>query len=347
MQKTNHRMIQLARESRGLSQTELAEKLQIPQGNLSRMERGDIGVKDSHLKKMSDILGYPEDFFSRTNQICTSDTHYRRAITIDQKTKLRSEAIMNIYKFNIEEMLKSLDVRNNVPTVNDHIDSPAKIAQYLRSYWKVAKGPIDNLTSLVEKNGIIVVPIDFETDKIDGRTIVTDTGHPVIFLNKALSGDRERLTLAHELGHVVMHINRIPTFMRDEESEAFLFASEFLMPFNECQFDLTDKLSMETLANLKRVWKISMQSILYRAQAQELVNKNRCRYLWSIFNAKGWKKKEPIEIPKDKTTLIDKMVKTLIEHLEYSKEDISKLFALSKIETEARYFTPSAKLRVA
>lgn len=347
MNKINHRMIQLARESRGYSQTELAELIDVPQGNLSRMERGDIGIKLEHLEKLCTILNYPIAFFYTNKQIATTDTHYRKALTIDQKTKLKAEALMNIYKFNVEEMLQSLDIENNVPIITDDEISPEKVAKYLRGYWGLAKGSIDNLSDVIEKNGVIIIQIDFETDKIDGRTLVTETGHPIIFINKSASGDRQRFTLAHELGHVVLHINRMSNFVRDEEDEAFAFASEFLMPFSECQYDLNDKISIEKLADLKRIWKISMQAILYRGQKSKLISYNRCRYIWSMINAKGWKKREPIDIPKETPTLIDRMIKVFINDLEYSREDLSKILNLNRNELDERYFSKTTnKLRI-
>jgi Zn-dependent peptidase ImmA (M78 family)/transcriptional regulator with XRE-family HTH domain len=349
MTKINHRMIQLARESRGLTQSELAEKMKIPQGNLSRMERGDyIGFKDEHLDKFSTILNYPKEFFYQTNQIATSDTHYRKAIVLDQRTKLKAEAIMNIYKFHIEEMLTSLDLGNkNIPILREQHDSPQKIAKYLRSYWKVPKGTIDNLTKVIEDNGIIVIQLDFETDKIDGRTIVSDTGHPIIFLNKTASGDRQRTTLAHELGHVILHMSTIPTFGRDEETEAFDFGAEFLMPLAECEYDLSGNLTLERLADLKRVWKIAMQAILYRAQKQELITYNKARYLWSQFTTKGWRKREPIDIPRETPTLFTRMVDVLMTELEYTKKDLAKVFKLNAPEIDDRFFSNKTKLRVA
>lgn len=342
----NHKMIQLARESRGYTQTELAEKLSIPQGNLSRMERGDLGIRDEHLKNLCEQLNYPIDFFNLTNQICTTDTHYRKAITIDQRSKLKAEALMNIWKFNIEEMLKSFDISLNVPSLSELHDSPERVAKYLRSYWKVARGSIDNLFQLIENNGIIIIQLEFDSEKIDGRTIVTETGHPIIFINKNAPADRQRLTLAHELGHVIMHINKLATFAVDEEEEAFRFGIEFLMPISECQYEMTDKLSIEKLADMKRTWKVSMQSILYRAQKQNLVSYNRCRYLWAQFSSKGWRKSEPIEITKESPTLIKRMIKMMSDKLNYSNKDIAKIFALNLKEFEERYLTPPNKLRI-
>lgn len=343
----NHRMIQLARESRGYTQTELADKLGIPQGNLSRMERGDIGIKEEHLNNFASILNYPINFFYQTNQICTTDTHYRKAITIEQKIKLKAEAFMNIAKFNIEAMLKSLDITLNVPSLSEMHDSPEKVAKFLRGYWKIPRGSINNLIEIIERNGIIILQANFETEKIDGRTIVTETGHPIIFINKNAPGDRQRLTIAHELGHVIMHLNKLASFSSDEEEEAFRFAIEFLMPLSECQYEMNDKLSIEKLADLKKIWKVSMQSILYRAQKQSLVPYNRCRYLWSQFSSKGWRKQEPIDIPKEIPTLIPRMIKMFTENLKYTTQELSKMFCLDIKETEERYFVfNQPKLRV-
>lgn len=347
MKKLNHKMIQLARESRGYTQTELAIELGIPQGNLSRMETGDyVGIKEELLGKFSTVLNYPESFFYQTNEISISDTHYRKTVSLDQRTKLQAEAIMNIYKFNVEEMLRSLDLStNNIPFLKDY-ETPEKVAKYLRSYWKIPRGAVDNLTDILEQNGIIVIQVDFGTDKLDGRTIIANTGHPIIFLNSKFSGDRMKLTCAHELGHVLLHINSIPVMARDEEDEAFRFASEFLMPIEEVKYDIDDNLSIEKLIDLKRIWKVSIQSILFRAQKQELVKYNRCRYLWSIISSKGWRKKEPIDVPKETPTLLNRMSNMFINELEFSKAELANLFKLNESELIERYFPQPNKLRV-
>ncbi|MBL0308797.1 MAG: ImmA/IrrE family metallo-endopeptidase [Bacteroidetes bacterium] len=348
MNKVNHKMIQLARESRGYTQTELAELTDIPQSNLSRIERDALNVSPENLKKLCATLSYPEEFFFQQITLATTDTHYRKAIVIEQKTKLKAEALMNIYKANIEEMLKSLELStHNIPVLKEETDSPEKVAQFLRSYWKIPKGAVQNLAQVIEDNGIIIIQLDFDTDKIDGRTIVTDTGHPIIFINKNASGDRQRLTLAHELGHVILHMNSIPSFSRDEEGDAFGFGIEFLMPLSECKYDLEGRLTIEKLADLKRIWKISMQSIVFRAQKQSLITYNSARYLWSQFASRGWRKVEPIEVPKEEATLLNRMANLFITDLEYSKKELAGIFRLNVDEMEERFFTKSKRLKVA
>lgn len=346
--RVNYKMIQLARESRGKTQIELSDLLSIPQSKLSRLESGTLKVKEEDLDNLANALNYPKDFFYQDNQICTTDTHYRKAVTLDQKTKLKAEAIMNIYKFNIEEMLNSLELSNkNIPIINEQFNSPEKIAIYLRSYWNIAKGPIENLAKIVEENGIIIIQMDFETDKIDGRTIITDTGHPIIFINKNSSGDRQRQNIAHELGHVILHLVPIPVLGINEEDEAWGFASEFLMPLAECQYDLTSGLNLGKLADLKRHWKVSMASIVMKANKCGFLSVNQTKYLYQLLNGRGWKKSEPIPIPKENTTLINRMANMFIDNLEYSKEELASLFKLSTEELEDRYFKNNNKLRVA
>jgi len=346
MNKVNYRMVELARESRSLSQTELAEKIGVPQGNLSRMERGEVGIKEEILSKIATELDYPVSFFYQDKRISVSDTHYRRAVIVDQKVKMKAEALMNVYKFNVEEMLKSLDIKVNIPVITDLHESPVKVAMYLRSYWKVPRGPIDDIAKLIEDNGIIIIPMDFGTDKIEGRTLLTSTGHPIIFYNTQSSSDRQRLTICHELGHVLMHVNSAPVFYDDEEESAFAFGQEFLMPYAECQYDLNEKTTIEKLVDLKRYWKVSIQAMVTRMLKTEIISKNRGRYLWSIIVAKKWRVSEPIELAPPVPTLLKRMVVALQQGLHYSVEDLSGIFCLNKKEVEQRYLPTAGRLKV-
>ena len=61
-------------------------------------------------------------------------------------------------------------------------------------------------------------------------SILADSKFPVVFSNKRSLGDRQRFTLAYELGHLVMHLQTNPSFTRDISHEANEFAAEFLMP---------------------------------------------------------------------------------------------------------------------
>ena len=352
MIKINPKMITIARESRGLTQTELASKLEVSVSNISRNE-DSVYINESTLQKLSEVLGYPVSFFSTDFLIQPPNIHYRKRLTLSPKIIRRADALMNIYRSNIEKMLNTIDLdAANLPVIEDHnYGSPKKIAAYLRSYWRVEKGPIKDLVALVEKNGIIVIMFDFDTDKIDGRSMMTESGQPVIFLNKKLPGDRIRLTLAHELGHIIMHLRTVPTFGRDEEAEAFEFASEFLMPESEIRLAITGKLTLEKLADLKRIWRTSMAAILYWSEKLKFVTPNQSRYLWSQFSALGYNKQEPLSVQIDMPTLVTRMVfmftKSKSEDLEAGYVEVANIFNLDIVEFKSLYVSPVFKLRIA
>ncbi len=352
MRTINPKMITIARESRGLSQTELASMLEVSVSNVSRYEDSRL-INDAALEKIALALNYPVSFFSQDFLIQPPNIHYRKRLTLSPKIIRKADALMNIYRSNIEKLLNTIDMdAANLPIIENHkYGSPRKIAAYLRSYWRVEKGPIKDLVALVEKHGIMVILFDFETDKIDGRSMMTESGQPVIFLNKYLPGDRVRLTLAHELGHIIMHLRTIPTFERDEEKEAFEFASEFLMPESEIRLAVTSRLTLEKLADLKRIWKTSMSAILYWSEKLKLITPNQSRYLWSQFSSLGYNKQEPIPIQIDTPTLVARMVllytKSKSEDLEKGYEDVAKVFNLDIDEFKSRYISPVFKLRVA
>jgi len=352
MANINPKMITIARESRGLSQTELASKLGVSVSNVSRYEDSTI-VNDAALESISEALDYPVSFFSQDFLIQPPNIHYRKRLTLSPRIIRKADALMNIYRGNIEKMLNTIDMdAANIPVIeNYNYGAPRKIAAYLRSYWRVEKGPIKDLVSLVEKHGIIVIMFDFETDKIDGRSMMTESGQPVIFLNKNLPGERVRLTLSHELGHIIMHLRTVPTFDRDEEAEAFEFASEFLMPESEMRLSVTSRLTLEKLADLKRIWKTSMAAILYWSEKLKLVTPNQSRYLWSQFSTLGYNKQEPLPIQIDTPTLVARMVvlytKSRNENLEQGYEEVAEIFNLKINEFKSRYISPVFKLRIA
>lgn len=351
--RVNPKMITVARESRGLNQTELAKKLGVSVSNVSRFEDNPF-ENEEVVEKLSKVLNYPVSFFFQDFLIQPPNIHYRKRLTLSPKIIRKADALMNIYRSNIEKMLRTIDLDGaNIPVLHENnYGSPRKIAAYLRNYWKVEKGPIKDLVALVERHGIMIIMFDFETDKIDGRSMMTDAGQPVIFLNKFLPGDRLRLTLAHELAHIIMHLRTIPTFVRDEEAEAFEFASEFLMPESEIKLSLSSKVTLEKLADLKRIWKTSMGAILYWSEKLKCVTPNQSRYLWAQYSANGYKKQEPLPIQIDTPTLVARMVHLYIRNheahnLEEGQEKVAKIFNLNISEFKSMYISPVFKMRVA
>lgn len=296
--KLNPRMITIGRESRGLSQIELAEKLNLSPYKISRLETDFTEFTPNHLKEISTVLKYPESFFYQEGETLPPALALRKRNVVAQKIMLPIEAQVNIYRLNVEKLLKAIGQPEiNLPVLDiEKLGSPAEAARKLRKLWKIEKGAINNLTQVLEDNGLFLINFDFNTERVDGMSILADGKFPVVFSNKRSLGDRQRFTLAYELGHLVMHLQTNPSFTRDISHEANEFAAEFLMPEKDIKGDFKDGVNLNVLADLKRKWKLSMQALLYRANDIGVITDNQKRYLINQFNSMNIRRREPAEL---------------------------------------------------
>jgi len=331
----NPNMLILARQSRGYTQQQLANLIDIDQGNLSKMEQGLLNIPPKLISKVTQCLSYPSAFFYEPGQIYNGISYHRKRKSLSKKHLDKIDAIINIRKIHLQKLLNSVEIKMiDFPFVDiENSDkTPEMIAQDLRQYWKVPKGPIENLTRLIENFGGVIIEIDFETMQVDGFGILFNELPPVIFINKTIPGDRIRFTLAHELGHIVMH--SFPT--ETMEVEANHFANEFLMPTNEIKPFLTN-LSLPKLADLKRYWKVSMAAIIEKAYHLNQITERKRRFLYTQMGKAGYRRKEPIEIPREQTSLVKELIDTHLTDLNYTVQDLSRLLLLNENELMAIY----------
>jgi len=150
--------------------------------------------------------------------------------------------------------------------------------------------PIKNLTSAVERAGIVLVPI-VNLPGIDGLSAWVehaDQRVPVIGLNPNVPGDRFRLTVLHEVGHLTMHNTKSDT----GESEANHLARTVLIPDEELR-ELFDRCSptLRDFVGLKRRWGISVAALIYGARELGLIDDHRYRSLQ--IQMAPWRRNEP------------------------------------------------------
>ncbi len=336
----NTQMLILARESRGISQKDAAEKIRVSPSVISMAESNQMPVGDELLRKLIILYDYPYSFFFQQGKALPSLLNYRKRIKVPQKLMTPIEANVNIYKLNIQELMRKIKPEKpHIPVLGlDDVGNPMNAAKKLRESWGLPIGPIQNLTDVLEKNGIIIVSFDFGTERVDSRSIMIEEGYPVIFLNKALLGDRTRFTLAYELGHLAMHIHELPSADRDIKKEANKFAAEFLMPESDIKNELAN-LSLPKLAELKVKWKVSMQSIVYRANDLEVVSDNQKRYLIEQFNTNNIRRREPTEldIQKEKPTALTHIISNYRSRQKMSIAELSALLNLNEADFINRY----------
>jgi Zn-dependent peptidase ImmA (M78 family)/transcriptional regulator with XRE-family HTH domain len=328
----NPSMIVLARETRGLTQQDLADKLNRPRANVSRLESGDTHVQHDTLLAISVATHYPPQFFTQQGKTIPVNLAYRKREKVHLRLLTPIEAKMNIIRRHVQFVTRALDkVAPQLPVIEVTKEmTPSSIASIVRKKWSIAKGTIENLTAILESNGIILSSFDFGTERVDSRSMFTDDKHPIIFLNKSLLGDRLRYSLAYELGQLIMHTHSVVPPERDVAKEANEFAAVFLMPEDDIESDFEEGITLNLLAKLKTKWKVSMISLLYRADDLGLITPNQKRYLIQQFNQQNIRRREPMEldVPIEPPNLLKDLIKQYISEYEISHHQMAAIFAI-------------------
>jgi len=276
-----------------MTQEELALRLDITQAALSRYENDLRDPDEDMTGRIGEALGVTVEFLGnefRLQGAIAADAHMRRQKTAKPAEWKRVEARLNALRMHSSYLLERvpLQTQHHVIQVDPDEHSPEQAASMLRAAWRMPIGPVRNLTRWVESAGVIVVEEDFGTHRIDGMSQWAGA-HAIVILNAALPTDRKRMTLAHELGHLVLHNQYIDI---DAEQQANLFAAEFLMPEHLIAPELRN-LTLGKLADLKAEWGVSMQAIFERASALGKANAEDRRKFDRQMSSRGWKVREP------------------------------------------------------
>lgn len=330
MNQYKYELLETIRQLRQFTQKDVAASIGLSQASLSKAERGLQDLPDETMERLSSFYDVPISFFCNSNSITpVGHLYYRKRLSLSEKIICSFVAKVQIIKSIIDELMSSVELPEFHLNSYDPDDySPKEIADRIRHEIGIARGPIPNLIKLLEDNGVIVIKMDFGTDKIDGLTTITASNRKVMFINELMPNDRIRFSVAHELGHLVMHIARSPRSEDTVEDEADSFASQFLMPESEIKQFLFN-LNLQTLAQLKRRWRVSMRALIRRAKDLDTITKDEYRKFQIVFSKKGYNRNEPIMLPIETPTLFDETLNLYKSELGYNDEDLMRIMRIN------------------
>jgi Zn-dependent peptidase ImmA (M78 family)/transcriptional regulator with XRE-family HTH domain len=342
----NPGMLQLARESRELSQAELARRLRVPQSKISKAEAGLLELSEEQVGAVARELDYPASFFyweDRVYGFASHEMFHRRRQKISARTLSRLHAEMNFAQIQVRHLLRSVVIEaDEFSRIDpDEYDGDVEaVARATRGAWRLPPGPIKNMTGVIEGAGGVVMVHDFKTRQVDAISQWLPDLPPVFLVNTEAPGDRLRLTLAHEIGHVIMHSTTTPTV----EDEANKFAQEFLMPAHEIRHLLQD-ISLPHLADLKRYWNVSMAALARRAYDLGTITYRQYRRFCMHMTQLGYRKAEPIEVPIERPRTYRELLNLHMAELSYSPSELAEFVGETRVE---RIFgdTEQGKLRL-
>lgn len=340
-------MLRIARDARGMTQGDIAKAANVTQALVSKLENGlIIEPSDDVVRDIAAALRFPPSFFEQKDRtIGFPHFHYRKRAKLGAGPLSKIEAILNIRKMHISKLLRSYEKTSEKPIPQIDLDnsriSPERAAEQMREYWTLKRGPIDDLTRVIEEAGGIVVSTAFGTNLLDGVSLRVEGLPPIIFMNNEMPGDRYRFSLAHELGHLILH--SIPGNDEEMEEQAHKFAASLLMPASEIKPYLAD-IKFSNLARVKAHWKVSIKALIKRAYDLKMITDYQYKNSCIMYN-KTFKGEEPIDIPIEKPSLLKEMVSYHLNELGYTLSDLSALLSL-RVEDVERLYAEKPRLRI-
>lgn len=322
------KQLAFAREYRGLTQKALSAAISgLSQSNLSKYEKGIESLSDETVERIMLYLNFPVDFLNLNICNDVENKHYRKRASINAASRKQIDRTISLIAYCFDWMSDFVELPDY--TLGDYDleqgISPSEVARQVRRQCKLGATPIKDICTILEKNGVFIYFWDCPYDDFDGVSLITDNGFHLIIINKNQSNDRIRWTLAHELGHSLMHEN-IALFIngnRDKEKEANEFAAEFLLPESEARRAFVN-IKMSQLASFKSYWLTSMGAIVQRSKQLGGITTEKYKLLRIEFSRRSWNKKEPISVYIDRPTVFDQMYDLIVNSLHYNSEDMVK-----------------------
>ncbi|WP_395317717.1 helix-turn-helix domain-containing protein [Fructilactobacillus frigidiflavus] len=306
--KINGSRIREARQFRRLTITQLSEKLGISKQMVSKYERNISQPSLDVFKNIVKELKFPLRYFTNEDISNYKDegTFYRSRLSASKSEKRPTETLKKATGIIEDYFAKYVDFPK-LEKIDIDISSPRLAARYLRDKWNLGDKPISNMLTLLESHGIVVTLIDSKSEKVDaqgGFVSVKGNNYYIVILDPTnTSFYREQFSLAHELGHFVLHsltvdVNDVdPISYRKIEKEADDFASNFLLPEKSFKNDIIhNKSNLEFyMSKLKYKWNVSGGSMIHRARDLSIINANEYVKLQKKISYKRWRKSEPFD----------------------------------------------------
>lgn len=298
------------RLARGMSLDDLEAAIDglVSKQALSKYERGKMQPKVATLNRIAVALGVKSAQLWGEPACQVECLAYRRRARLGKKEQEQLENFIAevlekrvaLQKRMGEQTSLALPI-HEVP-VHD-LEDAEQAALSLRQQWELGIDPIASLVGVLEDHFIHIIEVD-ASETFDGiSAVVRDNDNNLlaaaIATRRGTPGDRHRLNMAHELGHLTLKL----TEDINAEKAAFRFGAAFLAPAEHVRQEVGDKrtsIESEELQYLKWCYGMSIQAILFRLRDLGIITSSYYKGWCMEINRLGWKKQEPIEIPPEK-----------------------------------------------
>lgn len=299
------------RLSRGFTQVELAAEVGISQAALSKVESGEARLDAQAWRKVAEKLMVPLSAF-RDVQSTTAPARifHRKQRTTPKSAVNKVAAELSLVRLRVRDLMG-----DRVTTLRRHdleggFNTPQEIARDVRDELGLGRGPLGDLVAILEDAGVLVLRWSLDTIQVDAIASWQEDSVPVILLGEHVPADRQRFTMAHELGHAVMHGD---TAEKEQEAEADAFAAEFLVPASEIEKEWPRGSGLDALLLLKRRWGMSLAALIRRGRDIGRLSEQEYRQ-WNIhLSTTGMHRREPNPTERENPTALTTAIRKFLD----------------------------------
>jgi len=316
--------VRAARTLVGVSQTALAKSVGLTQSAISQIESGLLVATPEIIDEVAAVTNNPRSFFDAVPPDLPPVTlrfrkQARARITdTNRVTQLLAEAYRVVWTLVNE---RRGFIPPTLPIATDRQPDANGVEQYAQltrtALGLDVTGPVMHVTRALERGGVVVAPLALPGDEDDVETV----GHfgascwpgppdpALIGYFHGAAGDRQRFTLAHEIGHLVLHTRR--TFVANPEEEANRFAGAFLVPGEPyAEFLKSGSATLRDFVRIKARWGVSIQALIMRGSHLGLIDEPRKTSLFKQISARGYRHNEPVTVHAEEPVLFWKLIES-------------------------------------
>jgi Zn-dependent peptidase ImmA (M78 family)/transcriptional regulator with XRE-family HTH domain len=296
--------LKLARSASGLSLRELEDRVGglVSAQAIGKYERDEMMPGSGVLIALARALSVSEDYLLRQDDVELVGVEFRkhRVEKAKDRARVQAQILSAVERYlEVEDLLalsSAWHMPKGLPKARRPLDGE-EAAKALRAHWKLGVDPIPSLAEFLEEKAIKIISVPLP-ERVSGvkATVKQKNGTLVqaIVLNSEQPGERQRFTLSHELGHLVLDLRSV----EEKIAEAICnrFAGAFLVPEHTLRAELGNNrtsISIAELFSLKKLFGVSAQAIAYRASDLGIINDSLKQAVFIEFGKRGWRKVEP------------------------------------------------------
>lgn len=295
------------RTLRGWDQATLGDMVGSNASLISHIERGRKDPPAGMVEQLAAAFGCTSGYLTGPPSVRGTTDPWLRAYADASKreTSVRVAAAATASEY--IRLLKLERIGEMLPDAPDDLDDPAAIDDVAIETRELlglgGDAVVSNAVRAAERLGCVVMPLDTELGRHMGMSLRSE-GMPMMFVAKAGSGDRQRFTVAHEIGHLVLHSGEPPPRNAADanrmERQANAFAAAFLTPGDaviETLHENGGRVVLQALAEIKAVWGVSIKMLVGRFRGLGIIDEEQARSLYKQISARRWTKAEPVDVP--------------------------------------------------